>query len=241
LRVQCHLEDCPYCQEIYRQEKEHFRAIEAANPTHLPPDRLRVKISKALRQSESVQPMGATVARSPRVGFLTVRFASAMAMLILVVTGLILYALPKYLNQNRNELVRVAVKTHEVIAKGKESCDLTWLIPKVQFSPLHLICGKLVQILDGDAALLNYESLEGKVSLLMKAAQPLNDHQVKESLSGEFGKRHIFRSEKYKGHYAVFWTDPMWSYVLVSDQKERIAEACQICHRGPKRYNIDGV
>jgi hypothetical protein len=34
----------------------------------------------------------------------------------------------------------------------------------------------------------------------------------------------------YQGYYALAWADPKLSYVLVSNQKRKITEACRICH-----------
>ncbi len=41
-----------------------------------------------------------------------------------------------------------------------------------------------------------------------------------------------FYPTRYKGYHTLSWTDDAVSYVLVSDHKEKLAEACNICHGG---------
>jgi anti-sigma factor RsiW len=185
-------------------------------------------------------------------------FMATMAMLVMVGVGAILYALPKQIGKQNRELVNVALENHVGISEGKIPFDimssepaviLKWLeqgvdfpilIPQEEVSDMRLVGARLVHLNDSDgkrAAILTYESKENeKVSLLMTRPQFL---KIIDGKAIPF-KGISFYLTHYRGYYALAWTDKYMSYVLVSDQKARIAEACRICHESTRRQDIIG-
>lgn len=254
LRVQTHLQECPYCLEIFKQEKEFLQALKSSISIQRAPEHLQGEISAALSASS-----WGPVREGNRKGFGSIfpsKFfrAATIAMLVIGLTGLMLYALPKQVQKQNIELVVTAVENHAGIVKGKIPFDirssepdviLKWLqqgldfpvqIPQDEFSTLRLVGGRLVHLQHKKAAFLTFESKEGMVSLLMTSPQTL---QAIEGKVIPF-KNLEFYLTHYKGYYALTWTDPQLSYVLVSDQKHRISEACGICHGETHSQDIAG-
>jgi hypothetical protein len=115
--------------------------------------------------------------------------------------------------------------------------DFPILIPQEEVSNMRLVGGRLIHLRDEKkAALLIFESKKGKVSLLMTSPQLFQD------IGGKVipFKNIYFYMTHYRGYYALAWTDPQLSYVLVSDEKARITEACRICHGGTRGQDISG-
>lgn len=249
LRVQSHLEECPYCLEIFKQEKEFLHVIKSSVSISKAPVDLRERVSHLLSPSEPPHV-------HPRSFFsLKTVFVATLAMLVMVMAGVILYVLPKRVERQNLELVGAAVENHVGIMKGKipldimssepsvivkwleQGLDFPVLIPQQEVSNLRLVGGKLVHLHDEKkAAFLTFETKEGKVSLLMTSPQPF------QGIEGKVipFKNISFYMTHYRGYYALSWTDPQLSYVLVSDEKARIAEACRICHGSTRRQDITG-
>lgn len=258
LRVQAHLKDCQdHCREIFKQEKEFLKALKASASIPPAPVYIRERIERDRKLIESSEQREVNVVKRPRLTFPRGLLAATLAMLIMIMAGVILYALPKQLSKqvkrSSQELVKAAVENHGAINSGGNPCDIRstnrtdiieWIQQRVDFqvimpqdevSGMSLVCGKLVHLGDKKAALFWFESKEGKVSLLETSPQPFLAIQEKIIPFREIK----FYLDKYRGYYALTWTDTL-SYVLVSDQKDKIAEACRICHGGNDHYVIRG-
>ncbi len=249
IRVQSHLEECHHCLEIFKWEKEFLQTLRSSMSISKAPADLRGRLIDLLKPSESTP-----LHSRPLFPFRTL-LISTTAMLMMIVIGVILYALPKQVDKQNLELVKAAVENHVGIMKGKIPFDimssepsviLKWLeqgldfpilIPQEEVSNMRLVGGRLVRLRDEKkAALLTFESKEGKVSLLMTSPQ------LFQGIEGKVipFKNINFYMTHYRGYYALAWTDPRLSYVLVSDEKARITEACRICHGGTRRQDISG-
>ena len=55
LRVQEHLQECPYCAEVFRQEREFLQDFKASALIPSAPAHLRERLSRILKPSESLQ------------------------------------------------------------------------------------------------------------------------------------------------------------------------------------------
>ncbi len=249
IRVQSHLEECHHCLEIFKREKEFLQTLRSSMSISKAPADLQGRLIDLLKPSESTP-----LHSRPLFPFRTL-LVSTLAMLLMIVIGVILYALPKQVEKKNLELVDAAVENHVGIMKGKIQFDimssepsviLKWLeqgvdfpvyIPQEEVSNMRLVGGRLVRLHDEKkAALLTFESKEGKVSLLMTRPQ------IFQGLEGKVipFKSINFYMTHYRGYYALAWTDQKLSYVLVSDEKARIAEACRICHGSTRRQDISG-
>ena len=274
LRVQEHLQECPYCAEVFRQEKEFLQEFKTSALIPSAPAHLRGRLSRIPKPLVLLQQKEANVLKRPRPTSSTTLLAATMAMFIMVIAGLILYALPRQIKKGSQELAmtpveidRAAVEVHKGIMRGKDHYDimssdpaviLEWLqqqldfplvLPKEEVSSMHLVGGKVVPFLEKKAALLGYEDKNYRVTLLVTRPMPAQVFEGKETplqnlffdKRKEIGYKNIsFNLSKYKGYYALTWTDSQYSYVLVSDRKARIAEACRICHGGNDYHKIDG-
>jgi mycothiol system anti-sigma-R factor len=250
LRVQSHLEECPYCLEVFKREKEFLQTLKSSVPISKAPADLQGRLVHLLRPSESTH-----FHSRPLFPFRPL-LVPTMAMLVMVMVGIILYALPRQVEKHQLELVEAAAENHAGITKGKIPFDimsseptviLKWLeqgvdfpvhIPQEEVSNMRLVGGRLVHLHNNEkkAVLLTFESKEGKVSLLMTSPQLL------QGIEGKFipFKNIKFYLTHYRGYYALAWTDPQLSYVLVSDEKARITEACRICHGNTRSQDLSG-
>ncbi|MGH7272994.1 MAG: anti-sigma factor family protein, partial [Nitrospiria bacterium] len=138
LRVQEHLEECPYCAEVFRQEKDFLQDFKASASIPPAPIYLREKLSRILKPSESLQEKEADVLKGPRPTSSTTLLVATMAMFIMVIAGLILYALPKQTQKGSQELAmspveidRAAVEIHEGIIRGKDHFEIMSSDPAV--------------------------------------------------------------------------------------------------------------
>ena len=249
LRVQSHLEECHYCLEIFKQEKEFLQTLKSSVSIPKAPADLRGRLIDLLRPSESTH-----FHSRPLFPFRTL-IVSTMAMLVMVVIGVILYALPKQVEKQNLKLVEATVENHVGIIKGKipfdimssdptvilklleQRLDFPVYIPQEEVSNMRLVGGRLVHLNDEKkAAFLTFESKEGKVSLLITSPQ------LFQGIEGKVipFKNINFYMTHYRGYYALAWTDPQLSYVLVSDEKARITEACRICHGNTRPQDLSG-
>lgn len=246
LRFQFHLKDCPNCQEALRRDGEFLQTFQSLVEIPPAPAHLRERIRQVLKPAEPTS--------RGRSWFSSPFLVSTLAMLALALAGIILYALAQRGPKSDLELVRTAVENHEKIVQGKVPLDimssepevvLEWLGQRVDFTvslpqdeaSFHrLVGGKLIPFHDKNAAFLTFESGKDKVSLLMAPPHPIQVHPDKMTPF----KNLQFYLTQYRGYYALAWTDSQLSYVLVSDQKGRVTEACRICHSGDDTQKIIG-
>jgi len=274
LRVQEHLQECPYCAEVFRQEKGFLQELKTSALIPSAPAHLQDRLRRSTKPLVLLQQKEADVLKGPRPRSSTTLLAATMAMFIMIMAGLILYVLPKQAKMSSQELAktlveidRAAVELHEGILSGRDHFDIMssdpavivgWVqqgldfplvLPQEEVSSMHLVGGKVVPFQEKKAALLGYEDKNYRVSLLVTTPMPAQVFEGKETPIQNlfFDKRKeiqykniSFNLSKYKGYYALTWTDSQFSYVLVSDKKARIAEACRICHGGNDRHKVDG-
>jgi mycothiol system anti-sigma-R factor len=264
LRVQAHLKECHYCLKIFRQEQKFLQIIRGSFSVPKAPAELQEKIIKTRRSSESWNPIRENDLKGIRSQFLSGSvLAATAAILVLALAGLFLYSLTRQEEKRNLELVKVAVENHKRIINGQLYPDITstapaeiikWLGQEFDFpvvlppeiKVMRLVGAKLVHYPDTlggrpsvlqekKAALLIFESKSGKVSLLMSSPQRLTALVEKEIPF----KKLFFYLAHYQGYYAMAWSDPKLSYVLVSNQKKKITEACRICHENahPQYFN----
>ena len=238
LKVQVHLQECPYCLQSFKRERDFLEVLRSAVNTPPSPPALRERVLQSLARFRP--------SPQPRFKFSNPLWAAAAAMLVLVTSGAFLY---NYLSQDEQEhprLAEVAVENHDGIIEGKlhfhvastePGVVVEWLEERLDFSlplpfegqwPMSLHGGRLVRLQDQEAAFLTFGSGKEKVSLLMTALQrprPATGKAV------PFGNLRFYL-DRYKGYYTLVWTDAQLSYALVSGSKDRIAEACLICHAG---------
>ncbi|MGH7274130.1 MAG: hypothetical protein ACREIQ_06730, partial [Nitrospiria bacterium] len=238
------------------------------------PAHLQERLSRIPKPFVLLKQKEADVLKGPRPTPSTTLLAATMAMFIMVIAGLILYALPKQSQKGSQELAmtpveidRAAVEIHEGIIRGKDHFDIMssdpavivgWVqqyldfplvLPQEEVASMHLVGGKVIPFQEKKAALLGYEYKDYRVTLLVTSPKPAQVFEGKETPLQNlfFDKRKeiqykniSFNLAKYQGYYALTWTDAQYSYVLVSDRKARIAEACRICHGGNDYHKIDG-
>jgi anti-sigma factor RsiW len=263
LRVQCHLEECYYCREVFKHEKEFLQALKASIFVPPAPEHLREKIAQSLKPPIPVKPeMTGGKKRFP-YAFPGSLLAASVATLMVIVAGLLVS-----LEFKKNGLVKAAVQSHVAITQGEDPCDIrstdpdvivSWLqdrldfpvvLPQEKLPAMRLICGKLVHLSNQEkGALFRFASEHGPVTLVETAPKPIKSSEKAMPVFGENfiskGKEIdfegiIFYFDEYSGRYTLFWADPKLNYALVSDQKESIAEACQICHIGTDREKTEG-
>lgn len=257
LRVQVHLEECGRCRRMFESEKRFLEVYRTRMRVQAAPPGLKGNIQHLLSLAGAAG--GPSSVGSVRGWPLaSVPWLATVVGLLLVVFGsVVLYQiLSSQPREAAANLVKVAIANHDGVMKGRIPLDvkgqesseiIAWLqrgldfkvvIPPEEFPAMRLVGASLVNLSqDRRAAFLNYESHGDRVSLLM--TQPTRVAvQGQKAISFE----HIdFYPARYKGYYALSWTDAQLSYVLVSEYRERISEACRICHMADTQYDFTQI
>jgi mycothiol system anti-sigma-R factor len=260
-KVQAHLEECPLCREVFKEEKDYLQVFKRSVSLLPAPAHLREKITEALRPpvaAQIIHHQKKDEAKRPLFTFPRAILAGVTAALVLVITGAILYALPAFHEKKTQRLAKAAVENHVAITDGNGPCDvrstdpaviLAWLqdrldfpivLPHTEIESMYLICGKLVDLpAEKKGALLRFASNDGPITLLeaapesfllfKKKATPFNLPLSYLEREAHFQKILLYLDED-TGTYILFCPDPQVHYALVSDNKARIGEACQLCH-----------
>jgi len=244
VEIQTHLDQCPDCALLYRNEKLFLDLLKESLPSSLAPGHLKQKVKKALKIS--------TAARRVRSGFRFVAVSAvAVTVLVLLVAGIsVMQRKPvpdlvnlavdthqEYLNQN----VPLDIKSHDPIQVGswfEKRTDFPVLIGHDPVKNLTLVGGRLIEMQGKKVVFLAYEMDKHRLSLVMTASQGIN----------LFGARDFtlqkarFYQSTYHGYKTLSWAQEGMAYVFVSDQQEINKKACLICHgHGKDQKAIKGL
>ena len=239
--VQTHLDNCPECAVLYRNEKLFLDLVTASLSTAVAPRHLEQKIKMALKTSGTGERL-----RSAGIP------ALMMAVLILMVTAVFFFSERKPVPA----LVNAAVNTHQEYLNENVPLDIAshdpiqvklWFEKRTDFpvslgqdpvKNLRLLGGRLIEMDGKKAVFLAYEMEKHRLSLVMTAAQGVDlfgsrEFKVKESR---------FYQSNYHGFQTLSWAQEGLAYVFVSDQQEINKKACLICHgHGQDREAIKGL
>lgn len=243
IRVQTHLQECPFCRENFMAEKA-FRDLVHQHATTKPaPQFAKHCVSAALARETRAMARSRSRWRSPR---LLAPLGIAVAALIMLVVSTGLFRDPT------SGLVKAAVTTHHAYLDDPASLQIqssdtrlvsAWLERRLRFSldlptqavpNLHLVGGRIANDGDHRAAHLVYRLGESTVSLLMTPPQEVR-------LSGQdviSFKNILFHPATIQGLHTLQWSDSRHTYVLVSDQPDALYEACVICHGSVKGRDV---
>lgn len=230
--IQAHLDGCPDCVALYRNEQLYLELLKASLQHPPAPARLERAVKQALAE------VGQPGRSRPWLRFATAT-AAVVAVLALVLLGTL--SLGK---KTVPELVDAAVETHQLyLAKhlrlDVESHDAArvslWLQERAGFpvslaqepvKHLRLLGGRLVEVQGKKAVFLAYE-VEGRpLSLVMTTAQGValfGAHEVMEQQAR-------FYQSSYHGLQTLSWTLEGMAYVFVSDAQALNRRACLVCH-----------
>jgi anti-sigma factor RsiW len=227
--VQTHLDNCPECAVLYRNEKLFLDLVTGSLPSAVAPRHLEQKVKMALKTSDSGERL-----RSAGIP------ALIMAVLVLMVTAVFFFSERKSVPA----LVTVALNTHQEYLNENVPLDIAshdpvqvglWFEKRTDFpvslgqdpvKNLRLLGGRLIEMEGKKVVFLAYEMGKHRLSLVMTAAQGVQlfgarEFRVKESR---------FYQSNYHGFQTLSWAQEGLAYVFVSDQQEINKKACLICH-----------
>lgn len=248
IRVQTHLQECPYCRENFVAEKT-FRDLVKQQVTPTPAPRFaRQCVSAALSREAG------RAARERRAR----RWSSRLVGMAAIAMGtLLVLAISLGLVDERGPagLVKTAAAAHRAyvddpstlqIRSGDAKRVTAWLERRVHFDlnlpsdrvpNVELLGGRVTGSKTYPAAYLVYRMGKETVSLVMTPPQEVR-------LSGRdviAFKNTLFHPSTVDGLHALQWSDSRHTYVLVSDQPDTVYRACVICHgSGESRDAISG-
>ncbi len=261
LRVQDHLQNCAYCLALFKQEKQYLDTFKKSASIPSAPSQLREKITVILKHAKSSQPARVIPNRRPFSRYFTPFPVAGLVAIMMVAGGIFFFALSNNISEKKLakeveihlEMVRAAVEHHEALITGKDSfgvvdsnlayilvylhqgLDLKLALPEAELSSMQPIGAKLLRVGARNAGIITFKSPEGKVSLFMTDSEELK--AVKKD--GIMFKRLTFFPAEYRGFYTLAWNVPgKVTYILVSDQKQKLIEACRICHGDDSRYDF---
>lgn len=225
LDVELHLERCPGCQAAAERQRDFRATVGALYPRPRMPEASRRALLAQLRPRRRGLRIVATA--------LAASLAAVVALWALRAPGL-------------PAEVHAAVAMHEVAEHGPPPLGITtselaamnrWLHDELPFAgaiapgpaSLRLAGAASVRVGDARAAWVLYRQGEDPVSLFV--LPPREWPAVGEAVH----HRGIeFRTLEVGGHRVIAWNHDPVSYLLVSAQDRRPAEACAVCHVGPE-------
>jgi mycothiol system anti-sigma-R factor len=244
VEIQYHLDQCPDCALLYRNEKLFLDLIKESLPSSVAPDALKQKVRRALKIS--------TVAGRVRSGFRLVGVpVLAVTVLVLLVAGIwVMEKKPvpdlvslavdthqEYLNQN----VPLDIKSRDPIQVGawfQKRTDFPVLIGHNPVKNLTLVGGRLIEMPGKKVVFLAYEMGQHRLTLVMTASQGINLFGAKDFML----QKARFYQSTYHGYKTLSWAQEGMAYVFVSDQQEINKKACLICHgHGKDQKAIKGL
>jgi anti-sigma factor RsiW len=243
IRVQTHLNECSPCRNLFRHEKEFLDNCRESYSHGIagPPLELRRDVLRRLGLEIQGNARGRFFAWSAPIW-------AATAVVVFVI------ALAASLSSNTNQekdipgLVRSAVDNHEGYLRHRVALEFVgsdpdrashWFQERVGFpvqlppevaQDLKMQGATVVPFGDLQLAFLAYELGGEKVSLVVTASSD------SDRLLGGGGinfKGRTFHQTAYKGYHTLSWNHRGLSYVLVSNDSERVKQACVICHGSP--------
>ena len=247
VRIQTHLQECPYCREMFSPEQAFQDLVRQHVAPPPAPEFTRRCITAALSR-ESRRPRRRPFRRWPARVAAGAGAVAAAAALVIVLVGVFTPAVPG--------LVTLAVAQHRaylghpdsievpggdaamVAARLEERLPFKLQLPTEPVADLRLIGGRVVEDGDRRAAHLVYRLGDRQtVSLLM--AQP---QEVRVSGRNAIAFKNIlFHPADVEGYQTLQWSDRHHTYVLVSSEPGAVYQACVICHgSGQSRDAIAG-
>ncbi len=238
--IQAHLESCPDCAALYRNEKLFLDLLKGSLPVSVAPEGLRQRARKV------VEAAGQEKRSRKRFRLMAVP-SLALTVVALLVIGIL--ALEK---KPLQDLVDVAVNTHQGYLNDNLPLDIKssdpvqvvrWFEKRVNFpislaqepvKNLRLRGGRLVEFQGENAVFLAYEMGQHRLSLLMTTGEGVN-------LSGAEGfnlEQTRFYQSANHGFQTLSWTQEGLAYVIVSEKQELNKQACMICHGNDRQQHI---
>jgi anti-sigma factor (TIGR02949 family) len=231
IEIQAHLEGCPDCTALFRNEKLYLDVLKSSLPRAQAPSGLRAKIHQALEK--------ATARERPSAWFRWALVPTAAAALVALATSVLLVR-----QSPVPQFVDAAVETHEhyaahQVSLGVKSTDPVqvskWLKDQTGFTValaqtpvrnLKLVGATVLPIQGKKAVLLAYDVGGRPLSLVMTAAEGVELFGSQEMTD----KNVRFYQSSYHGLQTLSWTLEGMAYVFVSDSQDLNRQACQICH-----------
>jgi anti-sigma factor RsiW len=239
--VQIHLDRCPACTLLYRNEKLFLDLTKKSLPSGVAPCDLKQKVKQALGAA------GEEKRFTKRLRHLAGSSLALAAVVVFIVVGGLFPERKPVL-----DLVDLAVHSHQEYLNGNIPLDIRssdpihvarWFEKRVDFQVsfaqepvknLRLLGGRLVEFQGGKAVFLSYEMGQHRLSLVMTASQ-----------GGDFfrGQEFTFKQIKfyqsnYHGFQTLSWTQEGLAYVVVSDRQELNKQACLICHGSDNQREV---
>lgn len=239
IEIQSHLEGCPDCTAVYRNEKLYLDALKDLLPRAHAPIGLEFKVKQALDK--------VTERKQSSSWFRWALVPSLAVAVIVLATSVFLVRQPSV-----PEFVDAAVATHERYAAHELSLEVNssdplrvskWLQEQTGFSVslaqgpvknLKLMGGRLVQVHGKKAVLLAYDVGGRPLSLVMTAAEGVKLFGAQEMTDKDVR----FYQSSYHGLQTLSWTLEGMAYVFVSDSQEVNKQACQICHSTVRQLQV---
>ncbi len=234
VEIQAHLDECPACATLYRNEKLFLDLLGKSMPHPRAPMGLEGQVKEALHTF---------CARQESRGWFRQMVAPAFA--VAGVAGVVVLAMVLLAGtKSVPDIVDAAVTTHERYAskhlqltiQSHEPAQVSrWLQEEVGFSVslahtpvknLKLLGGRLVDFQSKKAVFLAYDVGGRPLSLIMTRAQGVELFGSRETMDKEVR----FYQSSYHGFQTLSWTLEGMAYVFVSDTQELNKQACQVCH-----------
>jgi anti-sigma factor RsiW len=240
LDIQAHLERCPECGTLYRNEKLFLDLLKGSIPVPVAPDGLRQRVRKV------IEPAGQDKRSRKRFRLMAVPSLALTVVALLVIGVLSLETKPL------QGLVDVAVTTHQGYLNDNLPLDIKsndpvqvvrWFEKRINFpislgqepvKNLRLLGGRLVEFQGRNAVFLAYEMGQRRLSLLMTTAEGIN-------LSGAEGfnlEQTRFYQSANHGFQTLSWIQEGLAYAIVSEKQELNKQACMICHGTVRQQHI---
>jgi anti-sigma factor RsiW len=241
--VQTHLDNCPDCAVLYRNEKLFLDLVQESLPAAVAPRHLGQKVKRALRKSGLAE-------GSRRCLRMAALPTLAMAVLVLVITGVLSERKPvpalvnkavnihqEYLNEN----VPLDIVSHDPVQVGlwfEKRTDFPLSLGQDPVKNLKLLGGRLIEMEGKKAVFLAYEMGQHRLSLVVTAAQGVELFGAREFTV----KQSHFYQSNYHGFQTLSWAQEGLAYVFVSEHQEINKKACLICHgHGQDQEAIKGL
>lgn len=237
--VQTHLDTCPDCSVLYRNEELFLDLIKKSLPSAVAPRGLKHRVMQSLEACSHEK-----------------RFTKRLRLMTtpLLVSAVVFMVVNGFLPENKPvpDLVDLAVYSHQERLNDNIPLDIRssdpihvarWFEKRVDFpvsfaqepvKNLRLLGGRLVEFQGGKAIFLSYEMGQHRLSLVMTASQGSDFFRGQ-----EFTFKQIkFSQSTYHGFQTLSWTQEGLAYVVVSDRQELNKQACSICHGSDNQREV---
>jgi anti-sigma factor RsiW len=255
-----HLDSCASCRARVQAEKDLTATLHRARPLYSAPAALRDRVAAAVVQNPTSSPVDGSIphpaSRPGRRSSWSPKLLANWRVLApaAVAIALCLAIVPSIEHQvQAASYVETAVTSHRNYVNGDLQQELksnspgqvtAWFAGKVPFdfrlpgaesepgnSPAYWLTGAtLVNYKGSPAALVMYETLNDKISLLVESS---NAAVVAGGDEIRFGKL-IFHYHNESGFRVITWSNHGLSYALVSSVSGPAQASCFVCHQSMK-------